>query len=67
MYCTIFQADNYSLFLSWSVFTSGGTMEAMVDQHRTSLNGRAAWSTIVAMMDGQDSNNARIKDADVMD
>jgi len=40
-------------------------MEAMVDRHRTSSNGRAAWSTIVAMMDGQDSKNARIKDADI--
>ena len=62
---TIFQVDNYNLFQVLVSWTSGGTMEAIVDRHRTTSNGRAAWSIIVSVMDGQDSKNARIRDADI--
>ena len=39
-------------------------MEALVDRYRSTHNGRSAWQMIITMMDGQDSRNARIKDAD---
>ena len=61
---SVYQADNYEFFQVLISWTSGGTMEALVDRYRSTQDGRSAWQMIITMMDGQDSRNARIKDAD---
>ena len=61
---SVYQADNYEFFQVLISWTSGGTMQALVDRYRSTQDGRSAWQMIITMMDGQDSRNARIKDAD---
>jgi hypothetical protein len=39
-------------------------MEDLVDCYRSTQGGRSAWQMIITIMDGQDSRNARIKEAD---
>ena len=60
----VYQADNYELFQVLTSWTSGGTMEALVDCYQSSSDGQSAWWMIINMMDGQDSRNARVKEAD---
>ena len=60
----VYQADNYELFQVLTSWTSGGTMESLVDRYKSTSGGRSAWQMIINMMNGQDSRNAWIKETD---
>ena len=58
------QTTSYEFFQVLISWTSGGTMEALVDCYRSTQGGRSAWQVLITIMDGQDSRNAKIKEAD---
>jgi hypothetical protein len=58
-----FTSDNFELYQFLVSWTAGGTAVSYVDLYKTIQDGRKAWLSLEETYEGEDSRQARIRDA----